>query len=149
MEFNLARPFFYAYEDPALSYTNYRNPLAHPLGANFREIVLVGRYQPLDRLSLMGTIIYSDQGLDDATNNFGGDLLRSTDTRVADTGNTIGQGVESKTTFIELRGSYMLLHNVFADLRFNFRSNRSLQDTNSAIARLSLRWNLPTRQHEF
>ena len=149
MEFNLARPFHYAYEDPALSYTNYRNPLAHPLGANFREIVMVGRYQPLDKLTLVGKLIYADQGLDDGTNNFGGDLLKSTDTRISDSGNSVAQGVSSKTTFVELRGSYMLWHNVFADLRFNFRSNRSLVDTNSTIANFSLRWNLPTREHEF
>ena len=37
-ECNLARPYFYAYEDPTLSFTNYRNSLAHPLGANFNEI---------------------------------------------------------------------------------------------------------------
>ena len=37
VEANIARPYFYAYERPKLSYTNYRHPLAHPIGANLKK----------------------------------------------------------------------------------------------------------------
>ncbi len=152
VEFNLARPYFYAYELPALSYTNFRNPLAHPLGANFREVVLTARYQPINKLYVTGKIIRSTGGDDDQNLNYGGNLLRSTDTRVSDTGNSIGQGVGNTNTYIELSGSYMLIHNLFIDARFiyrNFESDDSSRSSDGIIPMLSLRWNLPTRQHEF
>jgi hypothetical protein len=77
-EYNVARPYFYAYEDPALSYTNYRNPLAHPLGANFNEIILTARYQPINKLTLVSKIIRSNYGQDKDGLNYGGNLLLST-----------------------------------------------------------------------
>lgn len=152
MEVNLARPFFYAYETPDLSYTNYRNPLAHPLGANFKEVVLTARYQPLNKLHVTGKIIRSQTGEDSQGFNYGGNLLLSTDTRVADFGNSIGQGVGATNTFIEVSGSYMLVNNLFVDGRFvyrNFSSDDANRSTSGLIPMLSLRWNLPARQHEF
>ncbi|GAB5523980.1 MAG: hypothetical protein Roseis2KO_18520 [Roseivirga sp.] len=152
MEFNLARPFFYAYETPSLSYTNFRNPLAHPMGANFKEVVLTARYQPINKLFITGKIIRSNTGEDDQNINYGGNLLVSTDTRVADFGNSIGQGVSATNTYIELAGSYMLIHNLFLDARFifrNFKSDDSSRSSDGLIPMISLRWNLPTRQHEF
>lgn len=153
VEFNLARPFFYSHEDPALSYTNFRNPLAHPLGANFKEVVLTARYQPINKLYLSGKIIRSQIGEDDAQGtNYGGNLLRSSDTRVSDFGNTIGQGVGATNTYIEFTGSYMLIHNLFLDGRFiyrNFASDDSDRSSSGFLPMISLRWNLPTRQHEF
>lgn len=151
-EFNLARPYFYAYETPALSYTNYRNPLAHPLGANFREVVLTARYQPINKLYVTGKIIRSTGGEDDQNLNYGGNLLLSTDTRIGDTGNSIGQGVGYTNTYVELSGSYMLVNNLFIDARFiyrNFESDNSSRSSDGVIPMLSLRWNLPTRQQEF
>lgn len=152
IEFNLARPYFYAYEDAALSYTNFRNPLAHPLGANFKEVVLTARYQPINKLFVTGKIIRGNTGEDDQNLNYGGNLLMSTDTRVADFGNSIGQGVGATSTYVELAGSYMLIHNLFLDARFvyrNFESDDSNRSSDGLIPMISLRWNLPTRQHEF
>ena len=39
-EYNVARPYFYAYDDPALSYTNYRNPLGPSTWSQFQRIHL-------------------------------------------------------------------------------------------------------------
>lgn len=151
-EYNLARPYFYASDDPVFSYTNYRNPLAHPLGANFKEIVLSARYQPMNKLYINGKIIRSTFGEDQTGLNYGGNLLRSTDERIGNTGNTIGQGVATTNTYVEASGSYMLIQNLFVDLRAiyrNFDSAISTRSTSSFIGMLSLRWNLPQRQHEF
>jgi len=151
-EYNIARPYFYASDTPVLSYTNYRNPLAHPLGANFKELVLSARYQPIHKLYVTGKIISSDFGRDELGVSYGGDLLRSTDDRIRNTGNTIGQGIQTTNTYIELSGSYMLVQNLFVDLRNIYRSVNSPSTTgktSSFITMLSLRWNLPQRQHEF
>ncbi len=152
VEYNLARPYFYASDTSVFSYTNYRNPLAHPLGANFKEIVLSARYQPINKLFVTGKIIRSTFGEDENGLNYGGNLLSSTDDRIGNTGNTIGQGVATTNTYVELSGSYMLVQNLFVDLRTIYRNFDSALPTRTAstfITMLSLRWNLPQRQHEF
>ena len=58
----------------------------------------------------------------------------------------------AKNAFIQLTGSYMLLHNVFLDLditKRNFNSELAVRDLNSSIFSTSLRWNIAKRQHEF
>ena len=151
VEYNTARPYFYGSEDPIFSYTNYRNPLAHPLGANFKEIVLAARYQPMEKLYLSGRLIRSNFGTDPVNGpNFGGNLLRTSDERLGDLGNTIGQGVENTLTYLEVSGSYMLVHNLFLDGRFIYRNQDVLgASSSSVVPMVSLRWNLPSRQHEF
>lgn len=151
-EFNLARPYFYAYERPALSYSNYRNPLAHPMGANLKEIVLVGKYQPIPKLYVTGKIIRTQYGEDENGMNYGGNVMSDTDTRVSSGDFKIGQGVATTNTYLELTGSYMLLHNVFLDWKNILRKKDSeiaARSSNTFITMLSLRWNLPQREHEF
>lgn len=152
-EMNLARPFLYQSEYNYSNYSNYRNPLAHPLGANFKELALVARYQPVQKLYLVGKLIYTDLGEDFGDGvNYGGHVMADTDNRVSATGNKIGQGANAKNALIEIRGSYMLLHNVFLDLSIvkrNFNSELADRDLNSTIVNGGLRWNLAKRQHEF
>ena len=47
LEYNRVRPYTYATSDSVLYYTHYEQPLAHPLGANFNEVIfkLSYRYQ--------------------------------------------------------------------------------------------------------
>ncbi len=152
VESNISRPYFYAHEDPQLSYTNTRNPLAHPMGSNFKEIVLAGVYQPLNKLSVYGKLIRTKFGADRDGLNFGGNPLLDTDTRVAQTGILIGQGVATTNTYLELTGSYMLLQNLFIDLKNvyrNFDSEIETRSSSTFMTMLSLRWNLPQREHEF
>ena len=151
-EVNLARPFLYAHEDPLLSYSNYRNPLAHPLGANFKELVLSARYQPINKFRVSGLITRSNQGLDDGITNFGGDVLASTSNLAMERGHTIGQGVSTKTTYVELTGSYQLMHNIFVDAQLIYRDRQSddpARSLQSFLPMLSLRWNVTRRQHVF
>ena len=48
-EYNSARPFTYSHASLFTNYAHYRQPLAHPLGSNFKEFVFIGRYQPLKK----------------------------------------------------------------------------------------------------
>ncbi|MBK6476706.1 MAG: hypothetical protein IPF93_00075 [Saprospiraceae bacterium] len=49
-------------------------PLAHPLGANFKEWLLRARYAPTTRWQASAYLLASKQGDDpDPTKNFGGD----------------------------------------------------------------------------
>jgi len=44
-EFNLVRPYTYAHHNPVQNYAHYNQPLAHPLGANFSEKLLIVNYR--------------------------------------------------------------------------------------------------------
>lgn len=152
VEANFLRPYFQAYKRPALSYTNYRNPLAHPMGANLKEVLFEGRYQPFRKLNLIGKLFLTQYGEDKNNLNYGGNLLKSTNSRISNMGNTIGQGVGTTNSYVELIGSYMVLHNLFIDLRTIYRSKQSDIESRSnsgIISMLPLRWNIARREHEF
>lgn len=152
IEGNLARPYFYAYERPALSYTNYRNPLAHPLGANLKEILVEIRYQPFRKVNLTGKLFFSRYGEDQNDLNYGKNPLKSTNDRIANTGNTIGQGVTTKNNYLELIASYSILHNLYFDWISTYRNLQSdlpSRTNSSFINQVSLRWNIARREHEF
>ncbi len=44
-EYNLVRPYTYAHHNPVQNYAHYNQPLAHPLGANFSEKLLIINYR--------------------------------------------------------------------------------------------------------
>ena len=44
MEYNQVQPYTYAHKDPMQTYTHLNQSLAHPLGANFRELVILSEY---------------------------------------------------------------------------------------------------------
>jgi hypothetical protein len=43
-EYNLVRPYTYAHHNPQQNYAHYNQPLAHPLGANFSEFLILSNY---------------------------------------------------------------------------------------------------------
>jgi len=152
VEGNVARPYTYSHNTQYGSYTHYRQPLAHPLGANFRELIGIVRYQPLPKLNLVAKAIYSEVGRDSTGVNWGSDLLKSNSTREQDFGNTIGQGLLAKTTYLNLTASYMLRHNLFFDFIL-VRRDSSTPDIslrgNTTITSLALRWNIGQRLYDF
>jgi len=125
VEHNRARPFTYAHYDPANSYTHYNQPLAHPLGANFAETLLLLRWQPVSRLSLQARLIHARTGDNIPTRNWGTNPLLDYNTRVQDYENEIGQGVAAKIDLFGLDASWALWHNVFVDVKFLYRKKDS------------------------
>ena len=61
---NRVRPFTYSHRDSVANYTHYNQPLAHPLGANFSELIGIARYQPAPKWLLQAKAIYYKQGKD-------------------------------------------------------------------------------------
>ena len=55
-EVNLIRPFCYANYDSTTNFTHYWQPLAHPLGANIREFILLARCQPFPAFTCPGRL---------------------------------------------------------------------------------------------
>ncbi|GAB2764303.1 hypothetical protein GCM10027275_01740 [Rhabdobacter roseus] len=151
-EYNVARPYQYTHRDGGRNYVHYRQPLAHPLGANFREWVGILRYKMTPRLTTYYTLSWTNQGLDRYGENWGSNLLPDYETRMSDFGNTIAQGVTSHTLFSDVRLSYMLTHNLFIDGRYLWRrqdrpGENITQSTN--LATIALRYNIPYRLQTF
>lgn len=153
VEANLARPYTYSQSQKYLSYSHYRQPLAHPLGANFSEAIGIIRYQPLPGLFLTGKAIVYKTGKDNTNENWGADILKENDVnRAGNTGNTIGQGQQTQVFFGDISASWMLRHNLFLDLRHSFRRSISeipeLDNTNK-LTSLALRLNIAARTYEY
>jgi hypothetical protein len=147
LEWNQARPYTFQEKVDHQSYSNWRTPLTHPRGANFREFVSIIRYQPLPKLDLNLTALYQYFGADESAEvNWGGDVLKNRldGSPTGLYGNHIGQGIENRVIQSNLTASYMLKHNFFIDASHTFR-RRTAQDldapVNSQYLQLAFRWN--------
>ncbi len=151
-EYNRARPFIYTHFDERSAYTHYRQPLAHPLGANFSEWVLLGRWQILPRLLAQGRIILARTGEDAQGSNWGSNPLLSSDTRSQDYGNEIGQGVGADIQILGLDLSYRIAHQTFLDLQLFSRKKTSDDPNRSSTQGFlggGIRMNLAQWQNDY
>ncbi len=152
IEYNESRPYTFAHIDSYRNYAHYRQPLAHPTGANFREILTILRYQPVNRLTFVGKLIYSNYGEDDENTNWGRDILLSYTSRESDYGNYIGQGYDTDLVYADLVTTFHYKHNIFFDLMFQYRnvSSEYVPHSGSTLhTSLSFRWNIPKRDQDF
>ena len=153
LEGNLIRPYSYSHNSAFGSYSSFLQSMAHPLGANLKEIIGVARYQPVPRLNLKGVISLTRIGRDGPGENWGADILKLNNTREQEYGNEIAQGNLNEIYFLSFTGSWMLKHNLFVDGQLIYRKSNSTQgppvDNASTISSISLRWNIPERQYHF
>lgn len=143
-EYNLARPYTYTHFNRAQNYIHYNQPLAHPLGANFKEAVLIVKYQPFHKLTIQFTGILYTHGKDSnlTSKTFGGNILRTYDNRVRNYENSIGQGLSEKVLLAEIIGTYQWYHNMFTDLRICFRSDNGYEKSETLFFQVAMRVNL-------
>jgi len=140
-EFNTARPYTYAHFDRVSNYAAMNQPLAHPMGANFKEVLGILNYS-YKRFDLQGQLMYARYGLDPDGMNYGKDIFKSYTTHVADYGNKIGQGIGTNLYFAEGRVAYLL--NPKYNLRLEIggvlrRETNSIKHTNTALFTFGLR----------
>jgi hypothetical protein len=151
-EINMIRPYTYSHHTLYGSYSSYRQPIAHPLGANLKEVVGIVRYQPLGKLNLTGKLVFTAIGRDTTGVNWGGDILKSYGTRQQEYNNEISQGISNNILFGSFTASWQLKHNLFIDVGIILRKSESAVDfynNNTSITSLALRWNIPARLYEF
>jgi hypothetical protein len=149
-EYNAARPYTYSHLNTTTNYAHYNQALAHPLGANFKEWASIIRYQFSPKFLLVGTYLDANYGLDRQNQNWGGNILLDYETRVRDQGNYIGQGLNTTLNFAEIRASFEVIHNMYLDGSFIYRTTKNIKQTSKAtIPSMSLRWNLPYKQTAF
>ena len=110
-EYNRVRPYTYSHNTQVLNYANFNQPMAHLWGANFRELVLIGRYN-YKRWFGDAKFIIGQRGFDFNTDedsfSYGGDIYRDYNDRNADTGIKIGQGNKTNSFMTEIQAGYLL-----------------------------------------
>lgn len=153
LEYNFVRPFTYTHLSSYTSYTNYSQPLAHPLGANFKELIAIVRVQPIPRLSATFKAIAYTKGVDGDSTNYGGNVFRSYfDKRFKNYGNEVGQGVKQNILYLDATVSWQFMTNFFLDFKQVIRTNSGQKlpgEQNTNFTSMSIRWNIAQRLHEF
>jgi len=157
LEFNTVRPFTYSHRDSVANYTHYNQPLAHPLGANFKELIGIARYQPAPKWLLVGKLMGWKQGLDsnNSTRSFGSNIFLPNvpPYRIGDYGYKTGSGVNAKTVMVSLLVSYELKENLFVEASALYRKFDKADNTPSSssttVFSFGVRWNAFRREFDF
>jgi len=158
-EYNRVRPYTYAHENGFTSYSHYNQALAHPLGANFTEIVGRFRYRWGEKWNFEAAVVIAQYGNDIGDENFGRDILKNYTVRRSDGngrslefGNDHLQGNKTELAVLFGRVSYMIKHNAFIDLDVTYRNESDevgFINANHGVVGASFRWNIPTRDYLF
>lgn len=155
-EYNAVRPYTYTHNAVGQNYAHYNQAIAHPLGANFKEVLGVVRYQFKPRLNLVLKAFHITQGMDsssvDPTTHFGGDLLKDYESRPKDIGIKIGDGVKVNTNLLDLTLSYQFYHRTLVEFRCVYRKSESDLPSFNASAMLlylGLRMNIDRMAFDF
>lgn len=110
-EMNQVNPYTYAHKEPEQNYVHYNQPLAHPLGANFREFIGIVNYRFFERFYMEAKLQSAVIGYDQAGEHYGSDLYIS-DFDIPgfpdSYGNYIGQGLKTNIRSADLRGGFLV-----------------------------------------
>lgn len=154
IEHNIVRPYMYMHFKQSQNFVNYNQALAHPLGANFKEIVLLAKYQPSRRLFIEGCFINAIKGLDSSSTSLrnGGNILLTYLNRPKENGIKIGDGIKTNFIIFYTNASYMIYHNIWFDAGITVRNAKSTfdkYDNKCILYQLGLRMNLSPAMFDF
>ena len=152
VEYNTVRPYTYSHNDGTANYTHYNQPLAHPLGSNFKEVIGIVRVQPIPRLALNAKFVHSTFGADSNDVNLGGNIFLDNTSHPNDFGNETGQGVETNLNQMDIRASYMARHNIYVDLNLtlgDLKTEGIGEKQKRNYAGLSVRMNFPQKDLDY
>ena len=148
-EANMVRPYTYTHNDSVSNYSNYNQPMAHPLGANFFEFITIARYQPAPKWNVEAKLIYYKQGLDSGgIINYGSNVLLNYETRPRDYGFSIGSGTPANCINISGVVTYEVLENLFIDLSAMYRTYK-VQDIGSTTTKSAATFGIGIRMNTF
>ena len=158
-EYNWVRPYTFTDKWAVNNFVHYNQPLAHPLGANFREMVGILNYRPIPKLYITGKIIAYKKGLDTLSEfaiskspTNGGDLFRPyTDPHAGDGKIKVAEGIPLKTLYGSLNIAYQLAPNFFVDGNFSIRNADigGLPNNHTKFFSFGIRWNMQRRAFDF
>lgn len=130
--------------------------MAHPMGANFKEVLGIIRYQPFPRINIVAKYFNITHGADSTltgnTTHFGGNILADYTNRPKEDGIKIGDGITQTTNLIDFTLSYQLYMRTFIDLRVIYRDSQSdiaSRSNNTTLFIAGLRMNLAGQRFDF
>lgn len=152
LEYNKVRPYTYSHNTSVSgfekysisSYSHFNQSLAHPLGANFSEVIINLKYRINKRIFFQAQYLYSRVGKDLLDINYGSDILLNNLSRISDYGINHLQGAKSDISSVDLVLSYLILPELHLDAFAKIRSddNEQLADLQTKYFGLGLRFNI-------
>lgn len=152
VEWNRVRPYTYSHYDAQANYSNYRQPLAHPLGGNFNEWIFTLHYQAAPRLSLESTVYAVVTGEDQDSVSYGSNVLVPNTQRPGDYGHYVGQGVGANIFYWSSMARFELSPGLWLDGRFIYRtktSEEAIRNLKTMQFQFGIRYNMPYREDVF
>ena len=109
IEFNRVRPYSYSHLNPEQSYTHYNQTLAHPLGANFDEIIYIANIR-FGNVVFQYKAIIAMIGTDLIGENYGSNIFSSNNTAIYGTSpiNQLKQGNYTSLKYMDFSLRYLL-----------------------------------------
>jgi hypothetical protein len=155
IELNRVRPFTYSHGDSVANYTHYNQPMAHPLGANFKEFIGIARYQPAPKWLTVAKFIYYQQGRDSGSQSFGSNIFlpNGPPYRIGEFGYEIGSGWKTNVFYASFLLSYEWKENLFLELSAVARKQETktppITSTNTSVITFGVRWNMHRREFDY
>jgi len=134
IEYNQAQPYTYAHKEPMQSYTHMNQALAHPLGANFKEVVAFADYRK-DKWHFSVKLTVARVGLDSVNTHYGQNIFASDfeaqgDGEEYSYGNFNGQGVLTQINRVQTEVAYSLKgFDIFASVYYKKKKSDLLDQT--------------------
>lgn len=150
-EVNIVRPFTYSHFDSVANYTHYNQPLAHPLGANFIELIGLLHYQIKPKWTVRGRFIFWKQGIDSANSNYGSNIFKLNSTRSGEYGHKLASRVGTKGINTSVLVSYEWKENLFFESSLMFRHWKpDISDAdNMLMLTVGVRMNMFRREYDY
>jgi len=154
LEYNHVRPYSYASEKSAQSYTHYNQPLADPLGSNFKEAIAFLNYRIGDFFTEV-KINYAIIGKDSLGKNFGNNIFSSDKNAlygINSTINQMGQGVKTTLQIFDFHIGYLVnpSTNFNVIIGVSNRSNKSsVENSQSNFIYFGIRTSLNNVYYDF
>lgn len=152
LEWNLVRPFTYlADNDSSTSFTHYNQPLAHPLGNNFSEIIGNLRYQPSPLWTIEGRAVYAVRGVPEAGKNYGTSIYQlATDRTEGDKAYPFLVGEKKASLWGNLNVAYELRPNLFLEVGGTLVPDADkLPNSGNVIGYGAIRWNIGRTLYDY
>lgn len=150
-EVNIVRPFTYSHFDSVANYTHYNQPLAHPLGSNFVEVIGLVNYQLQPKWTVRGRIIFWKQGIDTGNANLGNNIFKTNNTRSGDYGYRIAANPSAKGFNTSVLVSYEWKENLFLESSLLFRHFKTTTTgvDNALMLTVGVRMNMFRREYDY
>lgn len=153
-EYSHARPYSYSQYDGMATYAHHKEPLAHPLGANFHEGFFQLKYRH-KRLALKTQLNIAEYGADikGDTCSYGQNINLPSTKHNVDYGVRTLQGDRTKLTYFDASASFIInprnMMNVAVGYRMRNTKSERAADTESSHFFFALRWSIKERIFDF